>query len=217
MEKEHDAIGVKKCLSLITDDELKYIYSDSNTSIRLIDNTPLMENMIFHAQRTGYFTYNLFKNFIEHNKAEELNADIMYSLGLYNSIGFQIIETQTEEQRQYMTELSQQYDENWQKIIDVFDFGNTANYIKRIYAKKFGMPSYATYIISCWNSRRGKLPEPLTFAVDILYMAEMMQYYDEKMADFYQIDKKILRKYGITDEKQFKTMITEMKTSLDND
>ena len=217
MEKEKTAIGVKKCLSLISDEELKYIYSDSNPSIRIIDNSPLIENMNFHAQRTAYFTYNLFKNFIENNKAEELNADIMYSLGLFNSIGFIIIETQTEEQSQYMTELSQQYDESWQKIMDVFNFGNTANYIKRIYAKKFGMPSYATYIVSCWNSRRGKLPEPLTFAVDILYMAEMMQYYDEKIADFYQIDKKILSKYGISDEKQFKTMITQMKTSLDND
>ena len=217
-EKEPAAMGVKKCISLLSDDELRYIYSDSNPSIRLIDNTPLLENLCFHAQRTAYFVYNLFKNYEEKmNKAEELNADVMYSLGLFNTLGFAILETQTEEQRDYMQELSQQYEEDWKKIIDVFNFGNTANYIKRIYAKKFQMPAFATYIISCWNTRRGKLPERLAFAVDILYMAEMMQFYDEKVVDFYQVDKNILRTYGISDEKQFKTMITQMKTSLDND
>ena len=217
MEKDANAVGIKKCLSLLSDQELRYVYSDSNPSIRIVDNTPLLETMVFHAQRTAYFAYNLFKNYIEKNQAEELNADIMYSIGLFNSIGFMLIETQTAEQRQYMEELSQQYEEDWNKIMDVFNFGNTANYIKRIYAKKFQMPPFVTYLISCWNSRRGKLPERFEFAVDMLYIAEMMQYYDEKIADFYQIDKKILRRYDISDEKQFKSMITKMKTSLDND
>ena len=217
-EKDSSAMGVKKCLSLLSDDELRYIYSDSNPFIEVVEDTPNLENLNFHAQRTAYFTYNLFKNFAEKlNKADELTPDAMYSLGLFNSLGLSIIENQTEEQRQYMEELSQQYEGDWKKIIDVFNFGNTANYIKRIYAKKFQMPAYATYIISCWNTRRGKLPERLEFAVDILYMAEMMQYYDERIVDFYQVDRKILANYGITDEKQFKTMITQMKTSLDND
>ena len=218
LEKDSSAVGIKKCLSLLSDDELRYIYSDSNPSIRIVENSPVLENMVFHAQRTAYFAYNMFKNYQEEmNKADELNADVMYALGLFNSIGFALIETQTEEQRSYMEELSQQYEEDWKKIMDVFNFGNTANYIKRIYAKKSQMPAFATYIISCWNSRRGKLPERFMFAVDMLYMSEMMQYYDEKIADFYQIDRKILKKYGILDEKMFKTMITKMKTSLDND
>ncbi len=218
LEKDKNQVGVKKTLALLSDDELRYIYSDSNPTIRLVDDTPLLENMVFHAQRTAYFAYNLFKNYAEKmNKAEELDADAMYSMGLFNTLGFILIETQTPEQRQYMEELSQQYEEDWQKIMDVFNFGNTSNYIKRIYAKKFQLPAYATYIISCWNTRRGKLPEHLSFGVDTLYMAEMMQFYDEKIADFYQVDKKLLSKYGIADEKQFKSMITQMKTSLDND
>lgn len=218
LEKDPEAIGIKHCLSLISDDELRYIYSDSNPSVRVIENTPSLENLFFHAQRTAYFTYNLFKKYGEgQSKPDTLNADVMYSLGLFNSIGFALIETQTQEQRNYMQELSCQYDEDSKRIMDVFNFGASVNYIKRTYTKKIKLPEYATMIISSWNTKRDKLPEPLVFAADILYLAEMMQYYDEKRADFCQIDRGILKKYGITHEKQFKTTITQMKISLDSD
>ena len=40
----------------------------------------------------------------------------MYMLGLFNSLGFMFIETQTPDQRQYMQELAEQYDDNKDKI-----------------------------------------------------------------------------------------------------
>lgn len=42
----------------------------------------------------------------------------------------------------------------------------------------------------------------------------MMCYYEEGKLDFYQLDKDILARYKITDEKQFKTVINKLESAL---
>ena len=44
----------------------------------------------------------------------------------------------------------------------------------------------------------------------------MMQYYDEKSVDFYQIDKALLTDFKISDEKQFNYLIKLMKEAHSN-
>ena len=111
--------------------------------------------------------------------------------------------------------LAEQFEEYSDKILDVFNFGNSNNYLKRAYIKKMNFEEDISVILSCWNNS-DKVREDLIPIIDILYVAEMMQYYDEKQVEYYQVDKMILKKFKIGDEKQFKTVLVQMKDNFIN-
>ena len=64
-------------------------------------------------------------------------------------------------------------------------------------------------MLSTWNTPELVL-ENEKVIVDVLYMAEMMSYYNEKMVDYYQLDKKVMKKFGITSENQLRTVIKQL-------
>ena len=49
----------------------------------------------------------------------------------------------------------------------------------------------------------------------ILHLAEMLQFYDQNMAEFYQIDKQALKDFGITDENRFKELLQTLKKGFE--
>lgn len=213
LEKNRDCLKINDAISLLSDDELKFIYSENNPSCLYIDSTDEIESLLLHSERTAFFAANLFKN----NKGlhKSIDEDVMYTLGLFSSIGFLLLETSSEEQRNYINELAAQYDNLMSKIISMFTTGYASTYIKRVYTKKLGLSDDISALISTWNSL-AKIPEENKFCAKVLYLAEMMQYYDEKAVDFYQIDKDILQEFKISDEKQFNYLIKLMKEAQTN-
>ena len=211
IEKDRKCLSLYKALELLSDDELKFIFSESNPASVVIENTQSLEDLFFHAERTAYFAFCLSKNY--NISTEKYDADSIYTLGLLNSLGYMFLLTETKEQSSYMKELAEQFEEYSEKILDVFNFGNSNNYLKRAYIKKMNFEEECAVILSCWNNSE-KVPEELVPIIHVLYIAEMMQYYDEKQVDFYQVDKDILKKFNITDEKQFKSVLVQMKNKF---
>lgn len=207
-QKDKTCLKLEDAISLLTDEELRFIYSDSNPSCLYIDSTDDLETLLLHSERTAFFAYNLFKN--NNGLHKTIDADVMYTLGLFSSLGFYLLETATEEQKNYINELAAQYDNLRDKIINMFTTGYASTYIKRVYTKRLGLPDDISYLISSWNNV-DKISEENKFCAKVLYLAEMMQYYDENAIDFYQINKSILKDFKISDEKQFNYLIKLMK------
>lgn len=212
-EKDKSCISLYKAMELLSDQELRFVFSESNPTCYVVENTPELEDLFFHAERVAYFAYSLYKNLPPFES--KYDADSVYTLGLLNSLGYMFLRTETKEQSDYMQELAEQFEEYSDKILDVFNFGNSNNYLKRAYIKKMNFEEDVSVILSCWNNS-DKVREDLVPITDILYVAEMMQYYDEKQVEYYQVDKMILKKFKIGDEKQFKTVLVQMKDNFIN-
>ena len=212
-EKDKNCISLYKAMELLSDDELKFIFSESNPASYMIENTQELEDLFFHAERVAYFAFSLYKNIPGFDS--KYDAEDIYTLGLLNSLGYMFLQTETKEQSDYMQELAEQFEEYSDKILDVFNFGNSNNYLKRAYIKKMNFDEDISMVLSSWNNS-SKVRDDLVPVTDLLYMSEMMQYYDEKQVEFYQVDKEILKKFKIGDEKQFKTILVQMKDNFIN-
>ena len=84
-----------------------------------------------------------------------------------------------------------------------------------MFTKKFGFPTAICKQLFGWNSIAVTQKKYVPI-VEILHLAEMMQYFDEQEIDFYQIEKNILRDFSIETEKQFSSIICQFKEVLKN-
>jgi len=210
-EKDKKCFNLPVALSLLSDEELKFIYSDSNPSCDFIESTPETDTLWSHAYRVAFYAYNLYKN--TSNLEIEDGDEYFYLAGLLNNFGRVLLSSASEEQKSYIKELSDQYEGMSQKILDIFRLGNASNYLTLVYLRKFGFSEEEAIKLSTWNTMHLLMEEEKPI-VSILYVAEMMCYYEEGKLDFYQLDKEILSKYKITDEKQFKAVIKKLKAAL---
>ncbi len=110
----------------------------------------------------------------------------------------------------YITELSQQYTEYGEKILDIFLNRNASTYVTMVAAKRYGFAREIYYNLVGWNGL-AIVPGEHKNRVAILHLAELVDFYSLGMADFYQIDKVALRIFNIVDENQFNKLVSDLK------
>lgn len=211
MEKDKNCFNLPKALEILSDQDLKFIFSDSNPTSDFIPVSDDLKQSWKHAYRTAFFAYNIYKN--KNPLGMEFDDEGMYLLGLLNNIGSVLPQTASEEQKEYIVELTDQYEGVSEKIRDVFKTGSSNNYISSIFTKKIGLSENVYTIMKTWNIS-DNIPEEHKEAAKILYLAEMMQYFSEGAVEFYQIDKQILQENNIEDEEQFKSIINQMSAKI---
>lgn len=164
-----------------------------------------------HARNVAQYAYNILNNFPEFQI--KTTPEQIYSLALLNSIGTIMLLCTTQPQKKYVMELCQQF-EDTEKMIDVFYSGNSCPYISMIYLKKLGLRDDFAAAVGCWNNELYAADSVITNA-NILYVAEVLQLYDEDIADFYQFNSTILEKFKIKNEAQFKDLLAKLKAVVE--
>lgn len=212
MEKDKKCFSLPKALEILSDQELKYIFSDSNPSSEFIPASEDLKKKWEHAYRTAFFAYNIYKN--KNLLGIGFDDEGIYLLGLLNNIGSILPHTASDEQKQYVVELTDQYEDSSEKIRDILKTGSSNNYLGSIYTKKLGLSKNVYTIMNSWNMV-DNIPEEHKSAANILYLAEMMQYYSEGAVEYYQIDKNILEENNIQNEEQFKTILKQLNSRID--
>ena len=213
LEKDKKCFSLTKGLALLSDYDLKFIYNLSNPRIRLIENNDTAERIWNHSQRVAYYTYNLYKNFKYKDSFQE-DEEYMYLLGLFNSLGGYLIAGASENQINYITELSQQYIEYGENILDMFLHRNASTYLTMVAARHYGFDLSVCYDLVGWNGL-ARVPEENKKRVEILHLAEMCEFYDREMIDFYQIDKQVRKDFGLESEEQFKYLVQQLKLGFE--
>ena len=209
LEKDKKCFSLPKAISLLSDYDLKFIYSMSNPRIRFVENNKTAERIFGHSQRVAYYTYNLYKNYKYKDSFPE-DEEQMYLLGLLNSLGGFLIAAASENQISYITELSQQYTEYGENILDMFLHRNASTYLTMVAARHYGFDLNICYDLVGWNGL-ARVPESSKKRVGVLHLAEMCEFYDRGMVDFYQIEKDVRKDFGLETESQFKALIQQLK------
>ena len=116
----------------------------------------------------------------------------------------------SEAQLSYITELSQQYIEYGDKILDMFMHRNASTYLSMVASRNYGFDMNVCYDLVGWNGL-AKVPEAAKKRVGILHLAEMCDFYDRGIIDFYQIDKQVRKDFGIETEEQLRFLVKQLK------
>ena len=212
LEKDKKCFNLRKAISMLSDDDLKFAYSDSNPRNRLIENEGF-EHILNHSRKVAYYAYELYMNFKGKDSLPE-DEEYMYLLGLFNSVGAILIAGASKNQLDYITELSNQYLEYGDKILDMFMHRNASTYLSMVSAKCYGFDTKICYDLVGWNGL-DLVPDEAKTRISILHVAEMIDFYSRKMVDFYQINKKALALFDIVDESQFNKLVLDLNKGLE--
>ena len=91
----------------------------------------------------------------------------------------------------------------------MFIHRNAATYLSMVAARCYGFDMGVCYDLVGWNGL-SRVPEYDIKRVEILHIAEMIDFYSRGMVDFYQVDREALKDFGIKTEGEFKTMIAPL-------
>ena len=215
LEKDKNCFSLSKALALLSDYDLKYIYSENNPVVYVKDNNDRLDHIWDHSRRVAFYTYTLYKSSPFKDNITE-DEEYMYLLGLFNVLGAVLLLAAEKDQMDYIVELSKQYDDYAEKILKLFTEGNASTYVSMVAAKKYGFNMNICYDLAGWNGLT-LLPESEVKKVSILHLAEMLQFYDQGMIDFYQVDRQVLKDYGIANEIQFKALLEKLKAGFEQE
>ena len=201
IDKDNKSLDLQKAIAMLSDYDLKFIYSESNPRNRIIESQGFLDRILHHSRKVAYYTYTLYMNCSVKDSFPQ-DENYMYLLGLFNSLGAVLLAGASKNQTDYITELSQQYTEYGEKILDLFLHRNASTYLSMVAAKRYGFDRSIYYDLVGWNGL-AIVPEEDKNRIAILHLAEMVDFYSREMVDFYQIDKYALKLFNIEDESQF--------------
>ena len=187
------------------------IWRAERTGLWIVDQNEEAEREWNHAKSVAYFAYNLTKN--KNMLSLPVNDEYMYLLGLMNNIGNQLLVTSTEEQLQAIKETCSKYVDMAEKVEDMFLSGSAGCFLSLSYMRKLGFSQQIYDIFGAWECMR-MASEDVQNILHTIYMAEVMQYYDEGIIEYFQIRTDILTEFQIENENQFKYALTRMKQNL---
>lgn len=208
VDKENKFLNLQKAIALLSDYDLKYLYSESNPRNRLVENQGFFERILLHSRKVAYYTYMLYMNCSVKDTFPQ-DENHMYLLGLFNSLGAVLLAGASKNQMDYITELSKQYTDYGDKILDLFMHRNASTYLSMVAAKRYGFDRSIYYDLVGWNGL-SIVPEEDKNRIAILHLAEMVDFYSRDMVDFYQVDRYALKLFNIIDENQFNKLSKDL-------
>ena len=209
LEQDNKCFDLQKAIAMLSDYDLKYIFSESNPRNRIIEENAVFERLVNHSRKVAFYTYTLYKNCSVKDTFPE-DAEYMYLLGLLNSTGVLLLAGASKNQIDYITELSKQYTEYGEAILDMFLYRNTATYLSMVATKRYGFDKKIYYDLVGWNGL-SIVDEKNRNRVSILHLAEMVDFYSRGMIEFYQIDKLARNNFKIENEGQFKKLVETLQ------
>jgi len=204
-EKNNFSLSLYSIVESLSNAELQVLYSKQNNIFRIVEPTAQLDDLFSHSQKVAVNCYNLAKNsqLLGYELCE--NEEYLFTLGLLSSFGLVMIETRTEEQNAIINAVKSQ------SAKDIFMSGFNSGFLNLQYAKNSGFPDIAAYELAGWNCRR-LCPAQVGSVMNVLYLAEVMQYYSEGKLEFYQIDRDMLSLFKIGDETQLNFIINQIKS-----
>lgn len=214
LQKDNKCFNIQKAMALLSDYDLKFIYDESNPRNRIIETDEQIDRILGHSRKVAFFAYNLYQNSPYKDLFPE-DEFYMYNIGLFNSLGATLLFAASKNQIDYITELARQYPQHGDSILDMFMHRNAATYLSMIAARCYGFEMKICYDLVGWSGLE-RVPEKDYKRVAILHLAEMIDFYNRGMVDFYQIDKRTLKDYGINSEEEFKTIVKTLTDAYES-
>ena len=177
------------------------LLSKDNPAIRIIDKSEDIRHLWEHEKSVAFCAYNIAKNTPEY----KYDLEEVYIGALFHDIECLLLEVATSEQKDTVKKLADSLDKTG-LLYQLFqkDFGHSLGCYKL--AQKWGLPDTIAQVVHYHNNPTNAPQEvkPLVFAV---YLADILQYYSQGKAEFYQINSDVLNFFGIHTKGQLDFML----------
>lgn len=182
-------------------EKIRKIFSEENPDIKLVDAQK--DNEIFeHSKRVAMIAYNLAKNYYPE---EPLFADEMYTIGLIHDYSTFLISEPSEEQKNAINELQQKMNVP-DFMIKSFYENRSHSLVEKYLFEKYNFPE-KVITVNLYQNDPTYAPEEERRYAKFLYLADMIDYYNTKQAEFYQFNKSVLAEFEIYTSKNLKHLI----------
>ena len=164
-------------------------------AIRLIKKQDRSSSFWQHEYDVAFYAYNLAKNFIH----LQYDLEEVYACALLHDIECLLLEVATDEQKQSVKKIADTI-ENGEQLYDLFlkDFGHNRGCY--MLAQKWGLPEKVAQVIN-FHNKPETAPEEIKDIVYVVYLADILQYYQKGEAEFYQLNKTVLDYFKIDSKK----------------
>lgn len=128
---------------------------------------------------------------------------------LFHDVECLLLEVATDEQKEAVKKLADSYDDTG-VLYDLFlkDFGHSRGCYKL--AQTWGFPETFAQVVR-YHNNPSSAPKEIKNLVYAVYLADILQYYEQGKAEYYQINKDALDFFGIHSKGQLDFMIKQLK------
>ena len=192
-------LGCKAVEALITPE---------NKDIRLIKKQDDVRGFWQHEYDVAFYAYNIAKNHPE----LALDLEEVYLCGLFHDIECLLLEVATEEQKAPVKDLAASIDPDG-RLYELFekDFGHSRGCY--MLAQKWAFPENIAQGIRFHNNPE-YAPEEIKSLVYTVYLADILQYYKDGKAEFFQINQKVLEFFGIDSKEKLDFIVEKIGSQL---
>lgn len=181
------------------------LLSKDNPSIRIIEKSEDIRHFWEHEKDVAFYAYNIAKN----NPEFDFDLEEVYISALFHDIECLLLEVATDEQKESVKKLAASLDPSG-TLYELFqkDFGHSRGCYKL--AQKWGLPETIAQVIH-YHNNPSHVPEEIKHIVYAVYLADILQYYDQGKAEFYQLNKEALDFFGIHSKGQLDFILKKLK------
>lgn len=165
-----------------------------------------------HAYRVAFYSYNLARNFMGSDKFVVEDA---YVCGLLHNIGTIIFETLHPDLIDRVRKLCEEKGISKDLVERLIAGVNHCEIGARI-AEKWNFPDVIINAIRYQHDPEDS-PEDSKKQVYLVYLAELLSFYQKGDVDFYQFDSEVLSVFKITTEEQLKKISDRLQTAFEKD
>lgn len=167
------------------------------------------ESLWTHAYQVAFYSYNLARNFFNGKRAI---IEDSYICGLLHDMGKIIFETSHPDLLDKVKQVCESKGIS-ANLIEKMIAGVNHGEIGSEVAKKWNFPEVIIDVIK-YHHNPEDAPEEVRSLASVVYLADIMTYYQSGEIAFYQVDSEILGLFKITNEDQFKKVSDKLLASF---
>ena len=203
--KGHSCSKISSAFEVLGRDSVVALLSKDNPAIRIIKEADDVRHFWKHETDVAYYAYNIAKNLPEF----DFDLEEVYVCGLFHDIECLLLEVATEEQKRDVKKLADSLDSKG-SLYELFlkDFGHSRGCYK--IAQNWGLPETVAQVVR-YHNNPSFAPEKLKNIVYAVYLADILQYYEQGKAEYYQINKEALDFFQIHTKGQLDFLVKQLK------
>ena len=203
-----DCCKISSAVETVGFNKLAEIYSKDNPDLRLIKRSQDKKKLWKRAYTVAFYAYNFVLNFAE----EEFSAEEVFVFALLHDIENILMEVITREQATLVKNAVQKKGVSQKALKMVVTNCCTAKG-GCIVTTNWGFPVKISEAIR-YHNNPDIAPKNIKKLISLVYLADMIDYYSTGDIDFYQINEKVLKLFGVDSEAKLKTIVARVQEKI---
>ncbi len=201
----NSALSLTQAVDRITPGKLAEIFSTENPEITLITPDERAADIWNHCFFVAFAAYNIAANCLPQETAA---PEAVYICGLIHDIERILLHAASEEQLIRLKELCTNYGISARMLETFFD-DRVHSQAGKLILEKWNFPKEISEMVNFHHDPENA-PAEISDMTAAVYLADIMQNYNDKNIEYYQINKTILKKFGIKTERKFRFMLWQI-------